>query len=179
MKLKYSDKNAYSYWMTMYDYRRKIILSDDIVENAKSILFVQYLWREFSKPYLASITVDDFSNIWIEQNDDNKHKKSSDVKDYKYYYNCFFDGLLLYCGFLSLNKKISISKWLKLQMLINRAVDEVYIQYIRFNDYKKWKNKVGDNLDKEDSEIKRQAFKEFEKEFKIKYKERIRLRNCI
>ena len=116
-------KTDFIYWNTFYEYLiNNFKLNGDLTNDAKVIKETQYLWQEASKRYLKNVKPKDLKDMWCNIEDLNNIT-------YKDSYNEFIDYLYY------ATDRMSINRWLYLQMCINRASDFVYDAWTKQYDW--------------------------------------------
>ena len=123
-------KIDFIYWNTFYEYLiNNFKLNGDLTHDAKVIKETQYLWREASKRYLKNVKPKDLKDMWCNIEDLNNIT-------YKDSYNEFIDYLYY------ATDRMSINRWLYLQMCINYLSDLIYKEWIMQNNWKTWTDKI-------------------------------------
>ena len=127
-------KVDFDYWNTLQKYFKKdeFQLNGDIVHDARIIKRVQYIWQHASKKYLKSIDIKSFVQIWMDLDGFIK------MKSYQESYDTFVD-YLFYC-----TDRMTLNRWLSLQMRINKASDLIYKDYCDKYDAGHWGSDVCD-----------------------------------
>lgn len=127
-------KVDFDYWNTLQKYFEKdeFQLNGDTVHDARIIKRVQYIWQHASKKYLKNIDTKSFAKIWMDMNEFIEMKSYQESYDNFMYY-------LFYC-----TDRMSLNRWLSLQMSINRVSDLIYEDYCKKYDVSHWSNEVCD-----------------------------------
>lgn len=124
-------KTGYMYWNTICNYfcNDEFNLSNEIIEDAKTINHIKYLWRCASKEYLKNQNIDDMTEMWANLN-------SLQQQTYQECYDEFRDYLMY------ATDRMGINRWLHLQLLINKAYDLVYDEYCKEYDWRNWIDEI-------------------------------------
>ena len=150
----------FDYWNTLYEYLNKdeFKLSGDIRHDAKIIERVKFLWQNASKEYLKNIDTDSLSQVWcdIDKIIENLSAKNT--------YNDVFVSYLFYA-----TDRMSLNRWLFLQMCINRASDFIYNDYCKKYKAENWANEICNGY----YEGSEEYFYNIEQDCEIEWKEQI------
>ena len=128
-------KVDFDYWNTLQKYFKEdeFQLNGDIVHDARIIKRVQYIWQYASKKYLKNIDdIESFAQIQIDT------YEFIDMKSYQECYDAFV-SYLFYC-----TDRMTLNRWLSLQMRINKASDLIYKDYCGKYDASHWSSEVCD-----------------------------------
>lgn len=129
-------KVDFNYWNTLQEYfgKEEFKLNGDIVHDARIIKRVQYIWKYASKKYLKNIDdIESFSQIYIDMDE-----FIIETKSYQEDYDTFM-SYLFYC-----TDRMSLNRWLSLQIRINKASDLIYKDYCGKYVASHWGNDVCD-----------------------------------
>ena len=123
-------KIDFIYWNTFYEYLiNNFKLNGDLTHDAKVIKETQYLWREASKRYLKNVKPKDLKDMWCNIEDLNNIT-------YKDSYNEFIDYLYY------ATDRMSINRWLYLQIYINRTNDLVHDLWEKEYNWYDWTKEI-------------------------------------
>ena len=124
-------KTGYIYWNTICDYfyKDEFNLSNDVVNDAKTINHIKYLWRCASKEYLKNQDIDDMVEMQIDIDSLRQETYQGCYDEFRSYLMCLSD-------------RIGINRWLYLQLLINKAYDLVYDRYCKEYDWRNWTDEI-------------------------------------